>query len=241
MGCAGLHTGAAVAVMSEVAESDCAQSEAVARRIFSSCLHAVCAGLLQAERELCELDQIIGDGDHGSNVGRAATALLEAEEKLLRLPIGEALERAGLLIVMSIGGASGPLYGSLLMAMGRAWPDQANAASAAAAFSEGVDALARRGRASTGEKTMLDVLRPAAEAFGAAGSTNLSVRLKAMLDAADAHYEASRSLVAKRGRAAYVGARSVGQVDPGAASSRLCLHAVAGAIQGARASGGCCE
>lgn len=199
--------------------------------VFADCLHAVCGTLQVNEAELSALDRAIGDGDHGANLGRAANALLEAGNELAALPVPQALERAGMLVVTSVGGASGPLYGSMLMALGRAWPSPVTAATIGDALEQAVEAVGRRGRSTVGEKTMLDVLVPAARAFRAsAASEDLGTSLQAMLDAADAGLDATRPLRATKGRAMYVGERAVGHLDPGAASARLCLHAVARAL-----------
>jgi dihydroxyacetone kinase-like protein len=192
------------------------------------CLQAACMELLRADAELCALDRAIGDGDHGANMARGARAILAAQDELRALPAPAAVERAGNLIVNNVGGASGPLYGSLLLAMSRAWPQEATCAGIASALTEGVAAVGRRGRSTAGQKTMLDVLIPASDALrSAAGSTSTPAAIAAMLTAADGGFEASRGLRAAKGRAAYVGERSVGHDDPGAASARLCLHAVA--------------
>lgn len=201
------------------------------REILAACLQEVSADLLRDEAHLSTLDRAIGDGDHGSNVARAAHALLDAQAELLDLPIGQALEKAGLIIVMSVGGASGPLYGSLLMAMGKAWCEPPRTGTHAEALIEGVEAVGRRGRSTIGEKTMLDVLEPAARALHASADAPLEARLAAMCEAADTGLEATRPLKATKGRAAYVGERSVGHLDPGAASACLCIHAAARAIR----------
>jgi dihydroxyacetone kinase-like protein len=203
--------------------------------IFASCLQAVCRTLQANEAELSALDRAIGDGDHGANLNRAVNALLEAADELCVLPVSQALERAGLLVVTSVGGASGPLYGSMLMALGRAWPEPPTREAVAEGLVQGVEALGRRGRSTVGEKTMLDVLDPAVRAFrAAAASGSLNEALQSMLNAADAGLERTKPLRATKGRAAYVGERAIGHLDPGAASARLCLHAVASALLGAR-------
>lgn len=198
---------------------------------FTSCLRIVCAALQTNEAELSALDRAIGDGDHGANLNRAAHALLEAAEELSALPVSQALERAGMLVVTSVGGASGPLYGSLLISLGRAWPAPATAEAVGGALEQAVDAVSRRGRSTVGEKTMLDVLVPAVRAFrSSAPSGDIEEMLQSMLSAADAGLASTKPLRATKGRAAYVGERAIGHVDPGAASARLCLHAVASAL-----------
>ncbi len=205
-------------------------AEAGTGRLFTACLDAVCAELQRRESELCALDRAIGDGDHGANLARAAHALLDAKQELSALPLASALERAGVLVVMTVGGASGPLYGSFLMALGRSWPLQPTPHAISGALEEAVAAVGRRGRSTEGEKTMLDVLVPAARAFRestSVGFNSLSSAMASMLAAADDGFEAARPLRATKGRAAYVGERSIGHLDPGAASARLCLHVVA--------------
>ncbi len=202
---------------------------------FASCLHAVCGALQASEAELSALDRAIGDGDHGANLNRAAQALIEASEELSALPVSLALERAGMLVVTSVGGASGPLYGSMLIALGRAWPALRSAETVADALDQAVDAVRKRGRSTVGEKTMLDVLVPAVRAFRlSAASGDLGEALQSMLSAADSGLAATKPLRATKGRAAYVGERAIGHVDPGAASARLCLHAVAGVLLASR-------
>lgn len=201
--------------------------------LFEACLQAVCESLQANEAELSALDRAIGDGDHGANLGRAARALLDARTELSAMPLAQAFERAGMLVVTSVGGASGPLYGSMLMAMGRSWPQQPSPATIAEALEQGVQAVCKRGRSTVGEKTMLDVLMPASQAFReSAGTKVLDEAMQSMLGAADAGLAATRPLRATKGRAAYVGERAVGHCDPGAASARLCLHAVASVVTG---------
>jgi phosphoenolpyruvate---glycerone phosphotransferase subunit DhaL len=197
-------------------------------RLFWACMHEACIDLLREEAALCALDRAVGDGDHGTNMARGARAILAAEEQLCALPVAQALEKAGQLIVTHVGGASGPLYGSLLLATGRSWPSEPSVVSIAAALTDGAAAVGKRGRSTVGQKTVLDVLVPAAEALRSAADTRTpGEAVAAMLAAADAGFESARALRASKGRAAYVGERSIGHDDPGAASARLCLHAIA--------------
>jgi dihydroxyacetone kinase-like protein len=181
--------------------------------------------LLASEADFNALDRAIGDGDHGSNLARAARGLIEQRDALAAMPPADALVAAGRAIVMSVGGASGPLYGTLLMEMGKALPADPTGAHWAAAFSAGVAGVARRGRSDEGDKTMLDVLAPAAEVFGQFAKADLPLALEAMRTAAEEGFAAQRGLRASRGRAAYVGERSIGADDPGAASALRCLSA----------------
>jgi dihydroxyacetone kinase-like protein len=195
---------------------------------------AVAAVRADAER-LTALDRAIGDGDHGVNLRRGFEAIAAARDELTGLPLGQALQKAGMAIVMTVGGASGPLYGSLLMAMGKAEPEVlGDGAEIARAFAAGVAAVRKRGRSETGQKTMLDVLVPALRALEAGSAEALAP--PALLDriraAAEAGLASTGPMQATAGRASYLGARSIGHLDPGAASSALLVGAVCDVLAG---------
>lgn len=178
--------------------------------------------------ELTELDQAIGDGDHGINMKRGFEAIKEAREELIDLPLGGAVQKAGMLLVMKVGGASGPLYGSLLMSFGKALAENSDTANLSRAFREGVDAVKRRGKSDVGQKTMLDVLVPVSEALARAlqqGVTGPELASRIRL-VADQGLEATRQMEAKKGRASFLGERSIGHLDPGARSSCLLVNSV---------------
>jgi dihydroxyacetone kinase-like protein len=171
--------------------------------------------------ELTTLDQAIGDGDHGLNMVRGFDAVAAAGDEIAALDFDAALQKAGMVLVMKVGGASGPLYGSALRAMGKAGAGRpADAAGCAALLAAGVEAVRARGKADAGAKTMLDVLVPVQAAL-AAGADIAAVRA-----AADAALEATRDMRATKGRAAFLGERSIGHLDPGARSSALLVHTV---------------
>ena len=184
---------------------------------------------------LTRLDSAIGDGDHGHNMRRGFREIAMQREQLVGLPLGQALQTAGMALVMKVGGASGPLYGSLLMAMGKAAGDvPADASALAAIWAEGIEAVKRRGRSEVGEKTMLDVLVPAQDALRAAASDGLApaqvcVRVR---EAAAAGLAATTPLKATKGRASYLGERSIGHLDPGAQSSALLIAAICDVLEG---------
>jgi dihydroxyacetone kinase-like protein len=192
------------------------------RRLIEACAATVAA---HAE-ELTALDQAIGDGDHGLNMQRGFKAVTEAAEEIAALPFGKALHKAGMTLVMKVGGASGPLYGSLFMAMGKAG-DEAPAAPArlAEVFAAGVEAVKARGKSDAGAKTMLDVLVPVQAALTEGGD------IAAVRAAADAGLAATAPLRATKGRAAFLGERSIGHLDPGARSSALLVHAVCDVLE----------
>ena len=130
----------------------------MARELTLALIDGAAAAVRAHADELTRLDQAIGDGDHGANLARGFAAILAAREKLADLEPGAALQRAGTLLVTTVGGASGPLYGSLLLAAGRAL---AGGSPPAGAFLEGVAAVRRRGRSEAGAKTMLEQSRQA--------------------------------------------------------------------------------
>lgn len=183
--------------------------------------------------ELTGLDQAIGDGDHGINMQRGFDALAAATE-IKALPLGDALQKAGMTLVMTVGGASGPLFGSLFMAMGKSLGSAAaDPARLAAMLEDGIAAVKKRGRSEAGEKTMLDVLVPVAAALrNAPVAASSATVLESLRAAADAGLEATRPIRATKGRASFLGERSVGHLDPGARSSQLLVHAVCDVVAG---------
>jgi len=184
--------------------------------------------------ELTGLDQAIGDGDHGINMKRGFDAIAETPE-IKTLPLGDALQKAGMTLVMKVGGASGPLYGSLLMAMGKAVAgDPAAGDQVQAMLVEGIAAVKKRGKSDAGEKTMLDVLVPVGETLSSSLSRRLSPAetIANLRAAADAALERTKGMKATKGRASFLGDRSIGHIDPGARSSQLLLHAACDAVAG---------
>jgi dihydroxyacetone kinase-like protein len=178
--------------------------------------------------ELTTLDQAIGDGDHGINMKRGMDAVLADLDKLAEKPLGEALKAAGMHLVTRVGGASGPLYGTLFMSLGKGLSDIPDRPALAAAFRGAVDAVKARGKSDGGMKTMLDVLLPLAETLESGGADLTAAMRKRASEAA----EATTPLQAIRGRASFLGERSKGHMDPGARSSQLMLEAVCDVIEG---------
>lgn len=195
----------------------------------SRLIAAAAAVIAENVEPLSALDRAIGDGDHGINLNRGFSALAAAREQLAAEPLGCALQNAGTMLVMKVGGASGPLYGSFLMAMGKTLGDAAPTPERVVAMVDaGVAAVKARGRSDAGEKTMLDVLVPVSDALrkGAVAGVARTELVDAVLRAADQGLEATRDLAATKGRASFLGRRSVGTLDPGAQSSCLLVHAV---------------
>jgi phosphoenolpyruvate---glycerone phosphotransferase subunit DhaL len=196
-------------------------------------LDAAVTTIREHAAELTALDQAIGDGDHGINMRRGFDAIAQVREELAALPLDQALQKAGMTLVMKVGGASGPLYGSLLMAMGKAAVPH-DAASLGEAFGQGIEAVKKRGRSDVGEKTMLDVLVPTLQALQAgvadgAAAGELSAKVRAVAEEALA---ATAPMRATKGRASFLGERSIGHLDPGARSSALLIEAVCDVLDG---------
>ncbi|ARF71028.1 dihydroxyacetone kinase subunit L [Kitasatospora albolonga] len=170
---------------------------------------------------LTELDSAIGDADHGSNLQRGFTAVAAVVEKDAPATPGAVLTLAGRQLISTVGGASGPLYGTLLRRTGKALGEAAEVDRdrLARAFAEGVAAVGQLGGAQAGDKTMLDALLPAAEALGSS--------FRGAADAARAGAGATVPLQARKGRASYLGERSIGHQDPGATSAALLVEALA--------------
>jgi dihydroxyacetone kinase-like protein len=175
---------------------------------------------------LGELDRAIGDGDHGVNMLRGFAAIAGQRNELMALPMAAALEAMGRQLVMTVGGASGPLYGSLLIAMGKA--AALEGASVASILEAGVAAVKKRGKSDRGEKTMLDVLVPVQLAWEQSCRAGLTLRpiLERLRVVAREAFESTRPLMATKGRASFLGERSIGHLDPGACSSFLLIDAV---------------
>jgi phosphoenolpyruvate---glycerone phosphotransferase subunit DhaL len=188
-----------------------------------SMIAAAARQIMDHADELTALDQAIGDGDHGINMKRGCAEVLSQLDAIAAKPTGEALKAVGMALVMKVGGASGPLYGSLFIAMGKALGDRPAAmALLPEIVASGVDAVAARGKSTVGEKTMLDVLTPVRDVLTAGGS-NLAVRVR---QAAEHGAAATIPIRATKGRAAFLGERSVGHMDPGARSSQILVEAL---------------
>jgi dihydroxyacetone kinase-like protein len=172
--------------------------------------------------ELTALDQAIGDADHGLNMRRGAMAVLERLDELAVKPLPDALIAAGQTLVMKVGGASGPLYGTLLMTLGKGLPVSPSRDELAQALGAAVAAVKKIGRSDVGQKTMLDVLGPVHEELASDGPALLD-RLRERSAAAAA---ATVPMKAIKGRASFLGERSIGHMDPGARSSSLMIAAV---------------
>jgi dihydroxyacetone kinase-like protein len=183
---------------------------------------------------LTDLDAAVGDADHGINMDRGMTAVLGALDEASPADMSALCKQVGMTLVKSVGGASGPLYGTFFLRMaGALGPgENVDAADFAKALRTGVEGVVQRGRAEAGDKTMFDALAPALDALDAALARggDLAVALADATEAAEKGRDATESMVARKGRASYLGQRSVGHVDPGATSAAMLIAAAASAF-----------
>lgn len=191
-------------------------------------IEAVANTVIAHAEELTALDQAIGDGDHGLNMKRGFEAVLADVDGLAAKPLPDALKAIGTQLVMKVGGASGPLYGTFLLTLGKTLPPEPTGADFARAFEQALEATRARGKSEAGQKTMLDVLTPALDEIRADGA-GLPARLKARAFAAA---ETTVPMKAVRGRASFLGDRSIGHMDPGARSSSLMIAAACDVLEG---------
>jgi dihydroxyacetone kinase-like protein len=188
---------------------------------------AVAASVAAQTELLTQLDAAIGDSDHGVNLNRGFTAVLAVLDGP-ETP-GEVFAVTGRTLVSKVGGASGPLYGSLFRALGKALgtASTVDAPEVAAGLRAGLDAVRKLGGAAPGDKTMVDAYEPAVVAFEKAAADGLAAAARAAADAAAAGMRATVDLRARKGRASYLGERSIGHQDPGATSTWLVFEALA--------------
>jgi phosphoenolpyruvate---glycerone phosphotransferase subunit DhaL len=189
-------------------------------------IRAATQTLIDHADELTALDQAIGDGDHGLNMRRGALAIQGKLAELESKPLNDALKSMGMTCVSTIGGSSGPVFGTLLMTMAKELPPAPGPADLARALASGMAALTRLGKAEVGQKTLLDVLDPVRrllENNGASVGADLPARVRqCALDAA----QATAQMDAIKGRASFLGERALGHVDPGSRSMALIIGAV---------------
>ena len=182
-------------------------------KLIEACRDAVVCN----EGYLGELDRAIGDGDHGINMVRGLESVFAEKDDLSSMQVNEALSTIGTLLVMNIGGASGPLYGTLLSTLGKIW---ISAIDFHSALSQAIDAVSKRGKSTFGDKTLLDVLYPVLAAVS---------ERQDFTDVSNEAWQAAQMTIplkALRGRASYLGERSVGHLDPGAVSCALLIRAI---------------
>ena len=188
------------------------------------------AAVAEAKDELTELDSAIGDADHGINMNRGMQAVVEKLDADEPGDVPALMKAVGMTLISKVGGAGGPLYGTLFLQFGQAAPpDAMTPDDFAASFDAAVAGVQSRGKAEAGDKTMLDALLPAGDALRAAlaDGAGFGAALERAADAAEEGARATIPLVARKGRASYLGERSAGHQDPGATSSALLVRCAA--------------
>ena len=182
-------------------------------------VRALAASVIEHADELTSLDQAIGDGDHGLNMKRGFEAVIATLPGLADKSLPEMLKAIGMTLVMKVGGASGPLVGTFFMELGKALPERPARADLVAATDKAIEAVKARGRSEAGQKTLLDVLVPVQAVLAEGGD--------ARAVAAEAAQAADRTapMLAIRGRASFLGERSIGHMDPGSRSVSLLISA----------------
>ena len=195
-----------------------------------SLIRAATRTLIDHVDELTELDSAIGDGDHGLNMKRGALAIQARLDDWRASSLNEVLKAAGTTCMATIGGSSGPVFGTLLVTLAKELPAEPKPADLGAAIAAAIAALTRLGKAEVGQKTLLDVLDPVQRvlASGAGAGDDLVARVRqCALDSA----AATASMAASRGRASFLGERALGHVDPGSRSMALIIAAICDSLQ----------
>lgn len=191
---------------------------------------AVNQAIISREHEIESLDREIGDGDHFINMKRGCATIVGMRDELAGLPPDAALQKIGMKLLSTIGGASGPLIGSFFIAMAKAVKEQGaeTLPEIAVAFSAGVEAIKSRGKADAGEKTMLDVLIPVSHTFTRLADEGFERNslLEVLKREAEQGMLATKDMIATKGRAAFLGERAVGHIDPGAKSCQVIIAAI---------------
>jgi dihydroxyacetone kinase-like protein len=182
-------------------------------------VQALAAPMIAHADELTSLDQAIGDGDHGLNMKRGFEAVLATLPGLADKSAPEMFKAIGMTLVMKVGGASGPLVGTFFMEFGKSLPEQPSRADLVTASDKAITAVKARGRSDAGQKTLLDVLVPVHAVFAAGGDG------EAIAAAAAAAADRTTPMLAIRGRASFLGERSIGHMDPGSRSVSLLIDA----------------
>jgi phosphoenolpyruvate---glycerone phosphotransferase subunit DhaL len=203
----------------------------ISRNAVVNWIEAVAAGIKANKDYLTQLDSDIGDADHGTNMDRGFQAVIGKLPGVADKDIGTVLKTVGMTLVSTVGGAGGPLYGTFFMQMGTTATGKLELTLAdwVAALEAAVGGVVMRGKANLGDKTMVDALTPAVQALKAAAADGASLpeALQRSAQAAEQGMLATTPLVARKGRASYLGERSAGHQDPGATSSHLLLKVAA--------------
>jgi dihydroxyacetone kinase-like protein len=188
-------------------------------------VRALAESMIKHADELTSLDQAIGDGDHGLNMKRGFEAVLATLPGLAEKSLPEMLKAIGMTLVMKVGGASGPLVGTFFMELGKALPEQLARADLVAATDKAINAVKARGRSEAGQKTLLDVLVPVQIVLAGGGDA------KAIAVEASRAADRTTPMLAIRGRASFLGERSIGHMDPGSRSASLLIGAAVATLE----------
>lgn len=210
-------------------------TDAITLETLTGWLHSYADEVHEKAAWLTELDSAIGDADHGTNMERGTAALLAALEQNTPADVAALFKAVGMAVVSKVGGASGSLYGTLFLDMAKAAPATTTITpeELATSLRAGISGVIRRGRAEIGDKTMIDALQPAVDALSEAldAGTSTARALAKAAEAAESGRDATLPLVARKGRASYLGERSADHLDPGAASAALLVRTLASAVE----------
>ncbi len=203
----------------------------ISREAVITWINNLAAAIAEQKDYLTQLDSDIGDGDHGANMHRGFQKVLEKLPTVADKDIGTIFKTVGMTLISTVGGAGGPLYGTLFMQLGTASAGKTELTLAdwTAAMEAALKGVVMRGKANLGDKTMVDALTPAVEALKTASANGASLAdgLHSSEQAAEKGMKDTTPLVAKKGRASYLGERSAGHQDPGATSSHMLLQTAA--------------
>lgn len=204
-------------------------------KILLDLIAAVAETIEDNAEEVIILDQAIGDGDHLINLQRGLVALNQQATEIVKLEWASALQKIGTILLTTMGGASGSLFGTLFISMGKAVGDKKvlNKQDFLDIYIQGVEAVKKRGKSDAGEKTLLDVLIPVAESFrqGLDANDDFSKLLENINRAAIKGMKSTRDMLAKKGRASYLEEKSLGHIDAGARTSQLVICAITGVLK----------
>ncbi len=201
--------------------------------IHDQLIRAATQILIDHVDELTALDQAIGDGDHGLNMRRGALAIQSKYDELAAQSLNDALKTMGMTCMSTIGGSSGPVFGTLLVTLGKELPAEPQAADLARALDASIKALTRLGKAEVGQKTLLDVLEPVRMLLTTSSEQGAALVARVRQCAFDSA-EATAQMDATRGRSSFLGDRALGHVDPGSRSMALIIGAICDVLLAAR-------
>ena len=200
--------------------------------LFFLCLENIKHSIELHKDEIEKLDQNIGDGDHIFNIQRGLKESLNLKEELKNKQLNEILKKIGMKIMTTVGGSSGALFSTLLINMAKAYNNElSDQKNIALMFDCGVEAMKKRGKADLGEKTMLDVLVPVSKKLNELSDRKDSKEIASeIIKTAEIGMLSTKDLIATKGRASFLGERSIGHIDPGARSSQIAIEAICNVV-----------